>query len=118
MTSSRAIRPLLHSTELSEHLRMEGTLRTKASLLLKGGFSGVIESTSHVTIERGAVVESCTLSAHTLSVSGRFSGSIAAKTYVELKDKASVSADINAPAMSVSALARFEGHVAMPGIGN
>ena len=116
MASSRKVRPLLYSTELSEHVKMEGNLKTKSSLLIKGCFSGTIESASHITIERGAIVNSCTLTANSLSVFGRFSGAVYAGSFVELGDKASVSADVKTPAMSVSGAARFEGHITMPGI--
>ena len=116
MAISRTIRPLLYSTELSEHVRMEGSLTTEASLLIKGDFSGTIESLAHITIEHGAIVDSCTLSAPSLSVFGRFSGSIKASDFVELCDKSSVSAEVSAPAMSVSSASRFEGRIAMRGI--
>jgi cytoskeletal protein CcmA (bactofilin family) len=118
MVIPRKVRPLLYSTELSEHVKMEGNLRTEASLLIKGSFSGTIESVAHITIENGAAVDSCTLSARSLSVFGRFSGSIKASGFVELGDKASVSAEVEAPAMSVSSASRFEGHITMLGNGD
>lgn len=116
MASFRAQRPLLHSVELSEHVKMAGELKTDNSLLIKGSFSGSIKSSSHVTIDRSAAVESCTLAAASLSVSGRFSGSIAADRFVELCDRASVSAAVETKAMSVSEASRFEGRITMPGI--
>ncbi len=116
MVIPRKVRPLLYSTELSEHVKMEGNLRTEASLLIKGSFSGAIESAAHITIDNGAKVDSCTLNAPSLSVFGRFGGSIKASGFVELGDKASVSAEVETPAMSVSGASRFEGQITMLGI--
>ena len=115
MADSRVARPLIHSTELSEYVKMDGALSTERSLLLKGCFTGSIKSSSHVTIDRGAVVESCALTARSLSVSGRLSGSVRVEAGAELRDKASVSADIEAGTVSISDTAGFEGQIRMPG---
>jgi len=118
MNTHNRVKPLIHSTELSENLRMEGELEAEKSLLVKGVFSGSMESSSQITIARGASVESCTLKASSLSISGRFSGTAKIGTYVELRDGASVSALMETPAMSVSDTSRFEGQIRMPGIGD
>ena len=115
MADFRIARPLVHSTELSEHVKMDGALSTERSLLLKGCFTGSIKSSSHVTIDRGAVAESCALTARSVSISGRLSGSIMVETGAELCDKASVSADIEAETVSISDTAGFEGRIRMPG---
>lgn len=118
MADYRIVRPLIHSTELSEHVKMEGALLTDRSLLIKGSFSGSIKSSSHITIDKGAVAESCMLSAQSIAISGRLSGSIVAVASAEIYDKASVSADIETAIISISDTARFEGQVRMPGIGD
>ena len=90
-------------------------MSTERSLLVKGSYSGSIKSSSHITIDKGAVAESCTLTARSISISGRLSGSIAAEAGAEIYDKASVSADIEAPIIIISDTARFEGQIRMPG---
>ena len=97
---------------------MNGDMETDCSLLIKGSFSGSIKSSSHITIAKGATVESCTIDALSLSIFGRFSGAIRAGTFVELCDKASVSADVETYAMSIADTSRFEGQIRMPGIGD
>lgn len=97
---------------------MEGVLKAEMSLLLKGSFSGAIHAASHVTIDREAVVQSCTLSAQDVTVSGRFSGRIVAVSSVEILDRASVSAEIESPKAAIAETAHFEGRIAMPDFGD
>ncbi|HWR11412.1 MAG TPA: polymer-forming cytoskeletal protein [Rectinemataceae bacterium] len=118
MSLKRKQKPLLHSTELSAHITMEGDLVTDNSLLIKGSYSGSIASSSHITIDREAIVEPCKLAAKSLSISGRFGGEIKAETFVEICDRANVSAIIETPNISIAETSHFEGHIRMPGIGN
>lgn len=118
MSTKRKKKPLLHSTELSAHIKMEGDLITDNSLLIKGNYSGSIASSSHITIDKEAIVESCRLAAKSLSISGRFSGEIKAETFVEICDMASVSASIETPNISIAETSHFEGRIRMPGIGD
>lgn len=91
---------------------------TDNSLLIKGNYSGSIASSSHITIDKEAIVESCKLSAKSLSISGRFSGEIKAETFVEICDMANVSAVIETPNISIAETSHFEGLIRMPGIGD
>ena len=118
MPTKRKKKPLLHSTELSAHIKMEGDLITDNSLLIKGGYSGSIASSSHITIDKEAIVESCGLTVKSLSISGRFSGEIKAETFVEICGKARVSAIIDTPDISIAETSHFEGRIRMPGIGD
>lgn len=118
MPKRRSKRPLLHSTEISEFVKMDGTLTAEKSLILKGSFTGTIRSASHATIDREAVAQSCTLSARDVTVSGRFSGRIAAISSVEIADRASVSAEIDAPKIAIADTAHFEGRITMPEFGD
>ena len=97
---------------------MDGVLSAEGSLLIKGGFAGSIRAASQVTIDREAVVQSCTLEARAVTVSGRFSGRIVASSAVEIADKASVSAEIEAPAVAIAETAHFEGRITMPEFGD
>lgn len=114
----RSRRPLLHSTEISENVKMDGVLMTERSLLVKGGFTGSIRGASHVTIDREAIVQSCTLTARDVTISGRFSGKIVASSGVEIATKASVSAEIEAPVVAIAETAHFEGRITMPEFGD
>ncbi|MDP2790806.1 MAG: polymer-forming cytoskeletal protein [Rectinemataceae bacterium] len=111
-------KPLLHSAELSAVTRLEGDLKSGGSLLVKGHYEGTLDSSSHVTIDREAVVESCTLSAKSLSIFGRFSGTIRTEGFVEIQAKASVSAGIEASRVEIAETAHFEGQIRMPGAGD
>lgn len=93
---------------------MTGELETENSLLIKGMFSGTIRSTSHVSVERQAKVESCSLSATSVCIEGRFSGSMKIIGFVEFRDKASVSASVECSRLRISHSARFEGAITMP----
>lgn len=88
------------------------------SLLVKGRYTGTLVSSSHVTIDREAVVESCTLTAGSLSIFGRFSGAIHTEGFVEIQGKASVSALIEASRLEIADTAHFEGQIRMPGAGD
>ena len=103
---------------MSMAARMEGNLKAGDSLLVKGRYVGTLSSSSHVTIDREAVVESCTLSARSLSIFGRFSGTIHAEGFVEIQGKASVSALIEASRVEIADTAHFEGQIRMPGAGD
>jgi cytoskeletal protein CcmA (bactofilin family) len=118
MPKRRSKRPLIHSTELSEYVKMDGTLTAEKSLLLKGSFTGSIRSASHATIDREAIVQSCTLTARDVTASGRFSGRIVAVSSVEITDRASVSAEIEAPRIAIADTAHFEGRITMPEFGD
>ncbi len=111
-------KPLLHAAELSAVTRLAGDLKAGGSLLVKGHYQGSLDSSSHVTIDREAVVESCTLSAKSLSIFGRFSGTIRAEGFVEIQAKASVSASIDASRVEIADTAHFEGQIRMPGGGD
>ncbi len=88
----------------------------QGSLLIKGKFSGVIRCASHVSIDKSAWVESCTLAATTASVAGRFSGSIEVNGLAEFLDRSRVSASVKCQSLRISPSCSFDGHVAMPDI--
>jgi cytoskeletal protein CcmA (bactofilin family) len=110
--------PLLYSTELSSCLVMNGDLRTKGSLLLKGNFLGTIASDSHVGIDSGALVGPCALIARSASVKGSFSGSIQAASSIEIGRSARVKADLETPTLAIAEGSSFEGEIRMPGGGD
>ncbi|MCX7026324.1 MAG: polymer-forming cytoskeletal protein [Spirochaetes bacterium] len=109
---------LLYSTELSASLSMKGDLETKGSLLIKGSYSGTIASNSDVRIEKGANVGPCRLSARSVSVKGGFAGSIEASSLIEIGGRATVSADLEAPFLSIAESSSFEGRIKMPDDGD
>jgi cytoskeletal protein CcmA (bactofilin family) len=118
MASKLNRKPLLYSTELSEYIRMEGELRTTSTLLLKGRFSGKLFSSSHITIDKGAIADPCSIETGSLSVAGELRGSAKASVYIDLQDGAVVRADIEAPSIRVSEASRYDGRIKMPGIGD
>jgi len=110
--------PLLYSTEISEHVRMKGTLVTGQSLLLKGSFSGSLLSSSHVTIDSGAVADHCLLEAASIAIAGRFLGTIRASVSVFIRGKADVNAEIETPSMGMADTSHFTGRIIMPDNGD
>ncbi|HEY9053265.1 MAG TPA: polymer-forming cytoskeletal protein [Rectinemataceae bacterium] len=111
MARIRFKHPLLYSTELGESTRMEGELKTASSLLVKGFFSGSIQTKAHVGVDRTANIQACLIEAESVLVKGRFSGSIRARSIVEVVSGASVSASIAAPQISIEPEAGFEGEL-------
>ena len=93
---------------------MSGELDTEGSLLVKGKYSGIIRCSSHVSIDRSAWVESCSLTAASVSVAGRFSGAVEASSTVDFQDRSRVSASVKCQSLRVSPSCRFEGHISMP----
>jgi cytoskeletal protein CcmA (bactofilin family) len=93
---------------------MSGELDTEGSLLIKGKFTGVVRSVSHISIDKSAWVESCSLSAESVSVSGRFSGSIKVSGCANFQDRARISASVECASLKISSSCRFEGTIAMP----
>lgn len=99
----------LHSTEISEHVALEGTLQTDASILLKGAFTGTIHSKSLVTIDKSSKVTTSDIEARTITVFGSVGGSLSAVESISIEDRASVSGRLRAPLIKVSDAAKFEG---------
>jgi Integral membrane protein CcmA involved in cell shape determination len=93
---------------------MSGELDTQRSLLIKGKFSGIIRSASHVTIDKGAHVEACSISATSIAVAGQFSGSATASGFAEFLDKSRVSASVECASLKISPSCHFEGRISMP----
>lgn len=111
MRDTSAKKPLLYTTELSEHITMNGELITAESLLVLGRFSGTVYSSDFVTFDRGSAVDSSTIHARHLRVSGRFSGAASALESIEIEDGAHVEADLASPEIKVSEIAYFEGRI-------
>lgn len=109
---------LLHSTEISEHVAMEGRLVTESSLLLKGSFSGTLHSKSRVTIDKAGNATASDLEAETIVVFGRAGGSLSASRSISVKDRASVSGKLSSPIVRISEMAKFEGRISTTASGD
>ncbi len=103
--------PLLHATELGESIRMEGDLKTGSSILVKGVFSGSLESASHVGVDRRAELKATRIQAESVLVQGRLSGTVRAALRIEIRSGASVSARLEAPVVGIEPGSEFEGEI-------
>lgn len=110
--------PLIHVTEISEHVRMEGVLTSRETLLIQGECSGDLRCSSHVTIGPKGRAANLRIVTKNLTVFGSLTGEIKARGFVEVKDRARVVATIETGSLIVSDSASFEGSVRMPGIGD
>ena len=109
---------LLHSTEISEHMVLEGELETEASLLVKGGFSGSIRSKSRLTIDKTGNVASSDLEAVTIVVFGRAGGDLCASESISVEDRAIVNGKLRSPQVRISEMAKFEGRISTTASGD
>ncbi len=109
---------LLHSTEISEHVVMEGKLAAESSLLLKGGFSGTLHSKSRVTIDRTGNATASDIEAATIVVFGQAGGNLSASKSISVEDRASVSGKLSSPIVRISEMAKFEGRISTTASGD
>jgi cytoskeletal protein CcmA (bactofilin family) len=110
--------PLIHVTEIGEHVRMEGELTSRETLLIQGEYSGDLRCSSHLTIGPKGRAANLRVVTKNLTVFGSLAGEIKARGFVEIKDRAKVVASIETGSLIVSDSASFEGSVRMPGIGD
>jgi cytoskeletal protein CcmA (bactofilin family) len=90
-----------------------GVLRFTKSVCIQGKFTGTIDATGELTVDKGAVVEANTINVSSLLVLGRVSGSIFAEDKVDLFTGAEVSGDISARRLRIADGVLFEGQCSM-----
>jgi cytoskeletal protein CcmA (bactofilin family) len=104
-------------TVLAEDIDFDGEISFEQPLLVKGKVTGEIRSSGDLFVHEGAVVEA-TIAADVVSVKGRVSGDIAAKTRLELFATSRVSGNISAPDLIIQSGCRFNGTCKMPDNGH
>ncbi len=92
--------------------RFEGKLAFDGTVRIDGEFRGDITSEGRLIIGESALVEG-TISVGSAVISGAVTGSIKAKSTIELRPQARVNGDMAAPSLSIEKGAHFDGTVKM-----
>lgn len=95
-------------TVLAEDIDFQGKLTFSEPLMIKGRFSGEIQSTNNLYIGKDAVVKA-QIEANLISLKGKVKGNVKAHERVELFSSASVDGDISAPNMVMESGCRING---------
>jgi cytoskeletal protein CcmA (bactofilin family) len=90
-----------------------GVLRFTKPVCIQGKFSGTIEATGELTVDRSAVVDADRINVSSIVVLGRVSGNIFAEDKVDLFPGAEVSGDISAQRLRIADGVLFEGQCSM-----
>lgn len=98
------------STLIGERTNLDGKIATGEDLFIRGAFEGTIEAESAVVVHRGGRVKA-SLAAGEVAIHGRVEGDISAGGLVEISETGSLTGDIRAPAVKVSAGASFRGQI-------
>ncbi len=94
----------------------DGVLRFKETLHIKGKFKGTIEATGALVVEKGAEVETDSISVTSLEIAGKVSGSIRALDKVDMLSGSSVRGDVATSRLRIADGVLFEGQCSMTGI--
>ncbi len=95
-------------TILASDVEFNGKLVFKKPLMIKGKFSGSIESSSDLYIDEKAVV-TADIRVANLSLKGRVKGNVKADTRVELFSTCVLEGDVSAPEVTMETGCRFTG---------
>jgi cytoskeletal protein CcmA (bactofilin family) len=97
----------------SSDTRFNGFLRFKETLCIQGKFTGTIEATGALIVDKGAVVEADSISVSSLIVYGTVIGTISAMDKVDMLTGAEVHGDISATRLRIADGVLFEGQCSM-----
>ncbi|MDR0553899.1 MAG: polymer-forming cytoskeletal protein [Treponema sp.] len=92
-----------------------GFLRFKETLCIQGKFTGTIEATGALIVDKGAVVEADHISVTSLTVYGTVVGAVQAQDKVDMFTGAEVRGDISAARLRIADGVLFEGQCNMTG---
>lgn len=98
------------STLVGERTNLDGKIATGEDLFIRGQFDGTIEAESAVVVHRGGRVKA-SLAAGEVAIHGRVEGDISAGGLVEISETGSLTGNIRAPQVKVSAGASFRGQI-------
>jgi cytoskeletal protein CcmA (bactofilin family) len=93
--------------------RFNGFLRFKETLCIQGKFTGTIEATGALIVDKGAVVEADRISVSSLIVYGTVAGEVSAVDKVDMLSGAEVRGNISAARLRIADGVLFEGQCAM-----
>ncbi len=102
-----------NETVFGQETEFEGNLTFTDSLVITGKFTGVIDSTGDIEIDKTAVCKVDKISAKSIIVSGRVTGNLEASDFVELCRGSKVKGDIKTSYLRIADNVEFEGQVSM-----
>jgi cytoskeletal protein CcmA (bactofilin family) len=102
------------STVIATSAHVDGELKGSGDIRIEGNLTGRIDSTSSVLVAEAGHVKA-EVKAETVIVAGRIEGNITAEQKIELTPTADMRGDLNAPRITISEGATFEGQVVMTG---
>ena len=94
-----------------------GLLRFKESLCIRGKFTGTIEASGDLIVDKDAVVETDHISVDSLMVYGTVIGAVHAVDKIDMFPGAVVRGDVSAARLRIADGVLFEGQCSMTGIG-
>ena len=93
-----------------------GFLRFKETLCIQGKFTGTIEATGALIVDKGAVVEADRISVASLTVYGTVVGAVHALDKIDMFPGAEVRGDVKAKRLRIADGVLFEGQCSMTNI--
>ena len=104
--------PTDHTAFIGEGSEIDGKYTFSGSLVLNGHFKGAIVSNDHLIIGAKGIVNA-SIRTGTVLIEGEVVGNVTAAERVELRGKARVYGDIEAPVVVLEEGVLFEGHCRM-----
>ena len=104
------------ATTFGPETDFKGFLRFKNTLRIQGNFSGTIDATGALIVDKGAVVEADHISVASLVVYGTVIGQVHAVDKVDMLAGALVRGDIEAARLRIADGVVFEGKCSMTGV--
>lgn len=99
-------------TILAEDIVFKGNLRFKDSLQINGEFSGKIETSGHLIVEKSAKIKA-DIKAKSAAISGKLEGNISNADTVKLYKTGEVYGDIHTKDLYVESGSKFNGNCTM-----
>lgn len=104
---------VLNETVFGQGTEFEGVLSFTDNLVITGKFTGTIEATGTLEIDKTAVCNVDKMSAKTIIIYGRVNGNVEASNVVELCKGSKVKGDITTANLRIADNVEFEGQVSM-----
>jgi cytoskeletal protein CcmA (bactofilin family) len=101
---------------LGDRTSLNGFLRFKETLCIRGKFKGTIEAAGALIVDRGAVVEADHIAVESLTVYGTVIGAIHAMDKIDMLSGAEVRGDCVAARLRIADGVFFEGQCSMTGV--
>ena len=93
-----------------------GFLKFSETLCIQGKFRGTIKADGDLIVDKGAVVETDSISVDSLFVHGTVSGNVTAENKVDMLSGAVIRGDVKATRLRIADGVIFEGQCSMTGI--